>query len=355
MKKKDQHLVPPTLGESAKGTDLFLGLRLAKMATNRLPEIKPNPAAFIPIPIETIPLDQPVPFPVYLKVSGQFILFRVQGDLLTDRRVKLLREKNVGLAFVPEHGWQVYMKSLEAEASEDPNTKSYTAERSITRLRHLLVAYGQELERSKKLQQEHLGKLHNLGQRLAEGITRDPALGAKLLRRHTDPTLYFVNHNVNVAIYCAAVAQKLSMSREDTKQLTFAALVHNVGNLFIPREILFKPTSLTRKEWELMVTHPPMGARLLQDLNAPKEVILTAMQHHERVDGLGYPENRPGVDIHLFAKITSIADVFDAMTSNSPYRAAMSAAEAVEKMSAMGGKFDPQILKMLSVVKQSGE
>jgi len=333
VKKSNLNTVPrpddETTGENTNGASLFL-----------------------PIPIDSLPKDQPLPFPIYLRVSDQLILFRNPGDVLTQQRFTSLTEKNVGVGYVPEGSWRAFLRTLEdQEVGVKPGGPSESAEASIIRLRHLLLAYGQELERKRLFQKVHMDKLRELGYRLAVGIAKDATLGGKLLRKYTDNSLYFVNHSVNVAIYCAAVAHKLGVSTEDVKKLTFAALVHNVGNLFVPKDVLFKPGSLTRKEWEIVCTHPMEGAKLLESLNAPKEVVLTAMQHHERVDGLGYPEKMPGGEIHMFAKITSIADVFDALTSSNSYRKPLTPREAIEKMLSMDGKFDPAILKMLGNVK----
>lgn len=311
-----------------------------------------HPVKLIPVPLEMLPIDIRLPFAVYLKVADQFILFRSVGDVLNTKRMKALQDKRVGIAYIGEGSWFEYMRALETEALS-PAKENESAERQITKLRHLLVAYGQELEKTRSIERAHLGKLEDLGHRLAVAIYREPKLAGKLLRKYDDATLYFVNHSVNVAIYVTAVAQKLGMRLEECKLLTYAALVHNIGNLAVPKEILYKPSKLTREEWEIVVTHPPEGAKLLDSLFAPKEVVLTAMQHHERVDGQGYPDQKMSIEIHLFAKITSIADVFDALTSASPYREALTPAQAVAQMVTMDGKFDPGLLKMLTQIKES--
>lgn len=317
---------------------------------------KDDESKFFAIPLEIVPVDTPLPYPVYVKVAEQFILFRVLGDQVSTHRVNALAEK-ITRVFIKSSDWEKFLSSLEDKVTEtdlasdesDPDAQNEVVhvEAHITRLRHLLVAYGEEMERRNSLQPETLTKLRQLGDALAIGIQEKPELGSRILRRYKDPQLYFVNHSVNVATYSAAVANKLNIPNEDIKLLTFAALVHNVGKLFIPREVLYKPGSLNDEEWALIMTHPDEGARLLEKLKAPREVVLTALQHHERMDGEGYPHEISGGQIHLFSKIVSIADVFDALTNHSPYQVGISPQDAIKKMLAMNGKFDPQILKMV--------
>ncbi|MBI4404243.1 MAG: HD domain-containing protein [Deltaproteobacteria bacterium] len=302
-----------------------------------------SPDDFIQSPLESVPADSPLPFPVYVKISDRLILFRAQGDKLTTRRVSSLRER-VSVVYIPKESWVEYLDTLE----KDNDTDTTPNESSVIRLRHLLLAYHQYLERKKSIQIEHVEKLRALGARLALSLKNNPSLGPRLLRRYDDPAFYFVNHNVNVAIYSAAVGHKLGLSLGQVKTLTFGALMHNLGNLFISPKILYKPGPLSDEEWQVVHRHPIKGAQLLEMFRLPREVILTALQHHERIDGEGYPTKAKGSDIHAFAKITTIADVYDALTNRAPYQSGLLPANAVEKMRHMLGKFEPQILSMLS-------
>ena len=297
----------------------------------------------VSIPLEVIPQDMPLPYPIYVRITDRLILFRPLGDKLTPERALSLKKAGVDSVLVPRICWEDYFEFFESNTGAGLTD----AESAIIRLRHLLLGYHQYLERRRELEREHIEKFKTLGAKLAATLRDDPNIGAKLLRRYNEKKLYFVNHSVNVAIYSAAVAHKLKLGIQDVKLLTFASLVHNVGNMFVPEEILYKPGRLSAEEWEVMKTHPLKGATLLDRFSIQKEVILTTLQHHERMDGEGYPTKRKGKEIHLFAKIVTIADVFDALTNHSPYQSAGFPHYAVEKMRAMVGKFDNQILNML--------
>jgi HD-GYP domain-containing protein (c-di-GMP phosphodiesterase class II) len=153
---------------------------------------------------------------------------------------------------------------------------------------------------------------------------------------------------VNVAIYSTLIANKLRFSAEDQKLVFYAGLVHDVGDLFIPKRVLYKPARLTPDEMDLIKSHARRGAELLLSFGTPGPVIQTALQHHERVDGAGYPSNTRREEINPFAKIVAISDVYDALTNNRPYERGMTPHEAILKMRTLEGKFDPQILETMT-------
>lgn len=297
-----------------------------------------------PVPLGSIPLNRPLSYPLYIRIGEHFILFRPKDDVLSNQRFETLKE-NIDTIFIPKSSLLVHQLALEQQLAEGIFP---TAEERLLNLRHLLVSYQQSLERKSAVLNEQLKKFEQLGGQLAAGIRDNPTLGQTLLKRYRDPGLYFVNHSINVAVYGAAVAYKLNLHLKDVQVLTYACLIHNVGNLLLPRDLLYRNGTLTKKEWEAVESHPEKGAELLAKLYAPKEVILTTLQHHERIDGSGYPRKLRGDDIHLFAKICTIADVYDALTNHAPYQEAMVPMTAIYKMRHMLGKFEPRILNMVA-------
>jgi len=303
-----------------------------------------DPSAFIPTPLESISLDKPLPYHVYIKVLNRFVLFRPEGDELSGERVDSLRKQNVDRLFIPESHWDSYLEELEKNTFDDPDAD---VEKKATGIRSLLLGYQQYLEKKGSLETRDMDRFRDLGQNLVEGIEMNPGVGGKFLRKYNDPLLYFVNHTVNASVYGVVIANKLGLTKDQIKVLTLSILLHNVGNIFIPQHVLQKKGGLTKSEWEQIQQHPIKGAKLLQMSGAPVEVVLTALQHHERMDGQGYPQKLDGNEIHLFAKICSICDVFDALTNHGPYQDALLAQKALERMKQMLGKFDPNILQSL--------
>ena len=132
---------------------------------------------------------------------------------------------------------------------------------------------------------------------------------------------YTFGHSLNVAIIAGALGKWLGFTQEDLKDIILAGLLHDIGKIYIPPKVLDKPSKLTNDEMQMIKTHPSHGYRLLKNCDGiSQEVKLAIMQHHERQDGSGYPQQLKGEEIHIYASIVAIADVYDAMSNKRVYR-----------------------------------
>jgi len=158
----------------------------------------------------------------------------------------------------------------------------------------------------------------------------------------------YVENAINSAILASILAQGLSLPRHKLVNLATGALLHDIGMLRIPKEILEKKESLNASEVQQIKTHPVHSYRIIsKELKLPEEVGLTALQHQERWDGQGYPKGLKGKEITAFARIVSVADAFEAMVSERPYRDSMIGYTAMRAiMGDNGRRFDPEILKV---------
>ncbi len=147
------------------------------------------------------------------------------------------------------------------------------------------------------------------------------------LRSYDDATYV---HCVSVSMICNIMGKWLRMSEDDIETLTQAGLLHDIGKLFIPNEIISKPTHLTNDEVTVIQTHPSQGYMILSDLDVSDHVKNAALMHHEKCDGSGYPLHLKGPQIDYFAKCVAIADVYDAMTSARVYRGPLCPFNAIE-------------------------
>lgn len=135
---------------------------------------------------------------------------------------------------------------------------------------------------------------------------------------------YIFTHSFNVTLYSLAIGMELGLSQKEVEILGLGAILHDVGKMKIPTEILFKPGKLTEEEFAEIKKHPQTGYDILRDVQTISLIVAhCAYQHHERINGSGYPRGIKGDDIHYFAKIIAVADVFDAVTSDRIYRGAM--------------------------------
>lgn len=161
---------------------------------------------------------------------------------------------------------------------------------------------------------------------------------------------YIFTHSLNVTIYSIGLAMELKFTEKQLYEIGLGAILHDVGKVSVPKEILEKKGALTDEEFEIIKIHSRTGFDLLR--NAPNISLVTAhcaFQHHERMNGSGYPQGISGDQIHPYAKILAVADVFDAVTSNRVYRKAMLPHEGLEILFAGAGTlFDKEIVELFS-------
>lgn len=156
---------------------------------------------------------------------------------------------------------------------------------------------------------------------------------------------YTAGHQRRVSQLACALAREMGLSDEVINYLGIAALLHDVGKLYIPAEILAKPTKLTQPEFEIIKTHSRAGYDILRSINFPWPVAQIVLQHHEKNDGSGYPDHLTGDKILLEAKILGIADIVEAMISHRPYREALGLDQALNDIrQGRGAKFDAEIV-----------
>jgi diguanylate cyclase (GGDEF)-like protein/putative nucleotidyltransferase with HDIG domain len=180
----------------------------------------------------------------------------------------------------------------------------------------------------------HMAELNALNQSVIASLAM--AIDAKDRYTH--------KHINRVREYAVCLAERLGLSAEEIEAVKIAALLHDIGKLAVPENILGKPGKLTPEEFEIIKTHVTVGAMILEPVRFPWPVIPIVMSHHERWDGNGYPKGLKGEEIPIGGRIVSLADVFDALTSTRPYRSAMTREKAIEFLQAGSGtQFDPRV------------
>lgn len=167
---------------------------------------------------------------------------------------------------------------------------------------------------------------------------------------------YTYSHGLNAAVLSAIIGRELGFHENKVKDLTFAALLHDMGKIIIPHNILYKPDKLTAEEYALVKNHAHTGYELIiNDMKLPDSIAKGALEHHERWNGRGYPRGLKGKEISEFGQIIAIADVFDALISDKVYRKSVMANDAIRIMlNEESESFNPEIFNkfaFLTVVK----
>ncbi|MDY6821700.1 MAG: HD-GYP domain-containing protein, partial [Deferribacterota bacterium] len=183
----------------------------------------------------------------------------------------------------------------------------------------------------------NLDAIYKAADKVVETTTKDYRPLVYLTKLHTYSE-YLYHHSVNVSIYSTAVGKLMGMNARELRMLTIGGLVHDIGKLFIPSEILNKKGTLTQDEFTVVKKHPLLGAELLKRLKVDEPILKVVLEHHERNDGSGYPKGLKADKISIFGKIGAVCDVFDAITSDRVYKSAKNPNEAIREMNSEVGK-----------------
>lgn len=186
----------------------------------------------------------------------------------------------------------------------------------------------------------------NMNKALQLRLMEDIILSLTSLLENHDK--YTKDHSENVAKLSREIAVNLGLTNEDVSKIYFAGLVHDIGKTIIPSSVINKKGRLTSEEYEIVKNHSTYGYEALVKTSELKEIAEIVLQHHERIDGRGYPLGKSGYDIPLGARILAVADSFDAMTNERSYRKAMTIESAVEELyNCSGSQFDKKVVDIL--------
>ena len=310
---------------------------------------------YIPISVATLMPSCTIGLDLYQVESEteNLILYRGGEYPLTLEDLDRLRGRGIEQLFISRDSQASYQQYLrEIATSPDQNTVplSVRTEAVTEVVRQILqVAFTQDRVDQTVEAAEQLGSL------TAVILTNDQFAVKDMLKvLHHDYATF--THSANVAFYCGILATELGHSKQTVEEITAGGLLHDLGKLEISDELLRKPDKLTELELREIHMHPTLGFKKLahrEDLVEGQ--LMMTYQHHERLDGQGYPVGCIGDEIHPWAKICSVVDVYEALTSNRPYRRSMSQKKALQIMEReIGTAFDSELFRCWqSIIKRS--
>ncbi|MEJ2640019.1 MAG: response regulator [Desulfosarcinaceae bacterium] len=218
----------------------------------------------------------------------------------------------------------------------------------IARLKRIIAERATRTERNQALVeiQRNLDKF----KRAMDGIVQAMSLTVEM----RDP--YTAGHQERVAQLASAIASEMELPQDRIYGLKMAAIIHDLGKITVPAEILCKPGKLLPLEYELIKNHVQAGYDILKKIEFPWPLAEFIYQHHERMDGSGYPNGVAGEDIHLEARIIAVSDVFETIASHRPYRPSLGVNHAIEEIKAnLGRLYDPVVAEAcLHLVQEEG-
>lgn len=189
-----------------------------------------------------------------------------------------------------------------------------------------------------------IGGARELVEEISESMIRHPGALISLARLKTSDE-YTYMHSVAVCALMISLARQLGLPDRQVREAGMAGLLHDIGKMAMPMEVLNKPGKLTDKEFDVMRSHPAAGHAMLLGKEVSELVLDVCLHHHEKVDGSGYPSHLQGEQISLMARMGAVCDVYDAITSDRPYKRGWDPAEAIRRMAEWKGHFDPSVFQ----------
>jgi len=314
--------------------------------TSHAPEapVEAAPNRVIPVPVSGLRITQ-LDFDLYLRPEPcePPRLFRGREYPLASDDLNKLRDRGIETLYVAAHEYEAYRAHVLdglANDSSMPPAERFHVTREVYRMAFETAFQGDTLQPMLEFSQEFGGDL-------TQTICDDDTLMSDLyeLMEHDGGTY---THCVNVSTYALVLAKALGIDDPaELRSLATGAILHDIGKRRVQLGIINKPGPLTAEQRAEIELHPLIGFReLVLEEDAAWGPLMMVYQHHERMDGQGYPVGVAGRDIHEWARMCSVADVFHAVTSHRPYRKPMSAAQAMQFLETQAGTmFDPEMVR----------
>ena len=255
----------------------------------------------------------------------------------------LMDDVEVGSAEVPETSLGGLEDAPAPDAACSFEQEVVRASRLIAQSRQAMQTMFQDVRLGKAVDAENCLPLVA---DIEASVARNPGAIVSLARlKSSDDYTYM--HSVAVCALMVALSRQLGLSAADTREAGLAGLVHDLGKARMPLDVLNKPGALTPEEFTIMKGHPQAGHTMLVEGRGVGPIPLdVCLHHHEKVNGKGYPHGLKGEEISLFARMGAVCDVYDAITSNRPYKAGWDPAESLSRMAKWtGGHFDPRVFQ----------
>lgn len=256
------------------------------------------------------------------------------GRKLTDVAITQLRSAEIDGVYVDTANSEVRMiSSINQEIRSE----------AISGIHHLADNF---INSEKGIQKDDIEQIGDTTQKLISSLSskKDILVNIADIKMYDD---YTYHHSLSVAIMSIAIGLELGLNNQMLNDIGIAGLLHDIGKVSVPIDIITKPSRLTPEEFEIVKMHPVYAAKHMKERHLVNENVYKGIiQHHEKMDGSGYPFHLSGKEIHPYARILAVADVYDALTSHRPYRVPSPPNEAIEYiMAGTGTQFDEIIIK----------
>jgi len=313
---------------------------------------------FIALPVNALRVDEVADFELHIlpKAAGKPVLYRGADVAFTQEALDRLASHGVVDLWVSEKDRQklrIYIEQHMGEILSDTTLPVEQRSNLMYESAQALVREAMEDPRSGNLIERSADLVPHMVQFIFE-----EGRSFEHLMRVCSYDYYTYTHSVNVFTYCVSLAQHLGHTKEEVQSFGQGALLHDVGKSKLPLNVVNSPGSLSDEQWELMRLHPVYGHELLIEQGVTDPVVLDVTRHHhEKMNGKGYPDGLAGDEISRWARICTVADIFDALTTRRSYKEARQSFDSLQFMHAhMAAELDPECFKaFVSLLGKQGK
>lgn len=315
---------------------------------------------FFSISFDLIGIDRSIPYDLYVNSSAnelkeKYVRIYPKNDSISSEELKIFKKKYYQL-YVHESQREAYLKSLINLSNVDDGPKSEVIKTSA--IHYLDKIFDKDKEFTTEVLSETLQGCKTTVESMVDVIKDyDVSKLQSLIATLSFHDFYTYDHSINVSMYCIALytAARPNAPKEEIVLAGLGGLLHDIGKLKISTDIINNPDKLTDDEFNIIKKHPDYGYNLLVENSCDCEGVdfeiikRIVHEHHENFNGTGYPNKLAGVDIHLLARVTAIADFFDAITTKRSYHDVLTTEDAIAVMSkTVGKKLDPELFEIFT-------
>lgn len=297
---------------------------------------------YMKIRLSSVPAEIPIPFDIFVSIGSKHIHYLRAGDKIEFQRIQRMDQK------APE---SFYILSTERKNYQDfihgalVSDKLDTAAKA-TLLRESTMVLVEELFERPDIESA-LKDARQVVEDFVSFMDSDAEAMVNLIGLSSHD-FYTYNHSIDVSIYSLGLGQIVGYRGDELKTLGLGGLFHDIGKRNIPIDVITKEGPLDDREWSLMQRHPEFGLIILSEHDIGDDIKACAFEHHESLQGNGYPQKLTANEIHPMARVVSVADTYDALTTKRSYSEPMTPIDALNLMTTkLAGRYDPEVLKAL--------
>lgn len=300
---------------------------------------------YMKIRLNSLPPNRAIPFDLFVTIGGRIIHYLRAGDKISANKIDHFERKAPEQFYILAAERANYQKFVREGLM---STELGTKQKALI-LRESTMVLVEELFERPDIE----SALKDARQAVDDFVSfmdSDAAAMVNLIGLSSHD-FYTYNHSIDVSIYSLGLGQFVGFRGHDLKELGLGGLFHDIGKRYIPLEIICKNGPLTDDEWVTMQQHPVYGLKILTEHNSTENVVACAFEHHESMQGNGYPQKLTAEEIHPMARVVSVADTYDALTTKRSYNDPMKPTEAIELMSGkLNGRYDPEVMRALNAI-----